>query len=213
MAENFESLKAKILDWLAIDAVRLPDAVRGDILNIVQRQTVRNHDLRFAEISDTMATVASASSYTLPTNWRSPLNLWYISPNTGARVDLGRIPKDEFDTLYPDATKTGSPANYTVWGDLIYLGPTPDAILTVNRNYYGFLTDLADGSPNNTNAFVEEAWDVLLYGALGYACRYLLEDPRAPIWEGRYIELEQDLAREHHREKSAGRIIQSREPS
>lgn len=213
MAETFESLKSKIGDWLGVDTTRLPDSVRGNCINLIQRRVMRNHDLRFGEVFDTLAVASGDHDYTLPTGWRSPLNLWYINPTTSSRVDLTRIPKDRFDATYSDPSDMGTPAHYTIWGSTLYLGPTPDQSFTLNRNWYTYLADLADGSPNNTNEFVVQAWDVLLFGALEEASKYLLEDSRAAVWGTRFAELEADLAGEHQREKSVGRIAQSREPS
>lgn len=213
MAETFETLKTRIGDWLGVDTVRLPDAVRGDFLNLIQRRVMRSHDLRFGETTDTLAVAAQDGEYPLPTGWRSPISLWYLNPSTDSRIDLVRLSKDQFDALHPDPAVTGTPANYAVWGDVLYLGPTPEQSFSLNRNYYRLLPDLADGSPDNTNDFVTEAWDVLLFGALEYASKYLLEDQRAPMWEARFTELESDLASEHQREKSTGRIPQNREPS
>ena len=212
MAETYESLKTKMSDWLGVDTTRLPDAVRGDCINLIQRRVLRQHDLRFGEISSTLAISANDRDYALPTGWRSPLSLWYISPTTAARVALTWRQKDEFDAEHSDPTAGGSPVHYTVWGSLLYVGPTPDISFTLNLNYYRFLPDLVDGSPNNTNAFVEQAWDVLFFGALEEASKYTLEDPRAAIWGGRYYELLSNLVGEHQRSRSAGRVPQSREP-
>lgn len=212
MAETFETLKTKMGDWLAVDTTRLPDSVRGDFINLIQRRVLRKHDLRFGEITDTLSVLAGTANYTLPTRWRSPLSLWYQNPVTESRIDLVRRSKDEFDALHSDSSETGTTSDYAIWGDTLYLGPTPDQPLTLNRNYYQFLPDLADGSPGNTNEFVEQASDVLFFGAMEEASKYLLEDQRAGIWAARFTELESDLASEHQREKSVGRVAQSREP-
>jgi hypothetical protein len=212
MAESFESLKAKMADWIGADALRLPEAVRGDCINLIQRQVMRNHDLRFGETADTLALISGDRDYPLPSTWRNPLSLWYTNPSTSARIDLVRLSKDEFDARFPSAADTGTPSHYTVWGLILYIGPTPNQNLTLNRNYYQYLPDLINGAPNNTNSFVNEAWDVLFFGALEHASRYLLEDPRAPMWAERFRELEGDLAGEHQRERSSGRVPQSREP-
>ena len=212
MAETFETLKTKQGEWFGVDTVRLPNSVRGDIINLIQRQVMRRHDLRFGETTDTEALTPNNFSYTLPTLWRSPIHLWYINPTTNAYTSLRRRDKDEFDILHPDTTVTGPPLNYTVWGSALIIGPTPEQNITLNRNYYAILTDLADGAPNNTNAFVEQAWEVLHYGGLAHVARYMLEDPRVAVWESKFRELEQDLADEHRREKSTGRIPQSEEP-
>lgn len=212
MAETFETLKALMGDWLGVDSVRFPDAARGACLNFIQRRVIRNHDLRFAEITDTLAVTAGIYTYVLPAGWRSPLHIWYINPSTEARIDLVRQAKDDFDARHSDPSILGTSTTYTIWGQTFYIGATPEASFTLNRNYYAFLPNLVDGAPNNTNPFVEEAPDVLFFGALGHASKYLLEDPRAPMWEAQFAELEADLAGEHQREKSSGRIPQSREP-
>lgn len=212
MAETFETLKTKLRDWLGMDTERLPDAVCGDCLNLVQRRIMRFHDLRFGETTDTFTATAGVPSYALPANYRSPLDFSYTHPATGSRAVLRRRQKDQFDALHPDSTKTGRPANYAIWGDQLYLGPTPDSNLTVTRNYYAYLDDLSDGAPSNTNDLVTAAWDVLFFGALEEATKYGIEDARVPMWAERFRELETDLVREHQREKSVGRIAQSREP-
>ena len=212
MAETFETLKTKILDWLGVDVQRLPEQARGDAINLIQRQVMRNHDLRYGERSDTLALSVNDATYALDTDWRNPLSLWYINPSTGSRIDLVRLSKDEFDIRFPDPSDTGTPSNYAVWGTTLYVGPTPNVGITLNRNWYGYLPDLQNGAPDNTNAFVEQAWDVLFFGALEHTSRYLLEDPRAPMWAERFKELEADLAGEHQREKSSGRVPVSMEP-
>ena len=212
MAETFETLKAKLGDWFGVDTARLPDSVRGDTINLIQRQIMRRHDLRFGETTDTLALVAGTGSYTLPTLWSRPLNLWYTNPSTNSVTSLQRQDRDEFDLLYPDTTDTGTPLNYTVWGSSLIIGPTPDQNITLNRNYYAILTDLADVSPNNTNDFVAQAWEVLFYGSLAYVARYMLEDSRIAVLEAKFLELEADLVSEHRRERSSGRIPQSQEP-
>lgn len=212
MAETYETLKARMGDWLGVDTVRLPDTVRGDCLNIVQRRLLRKHDLRFGEITDTLSITANDRDYTLPTGYRSTIVIWYTNPSSGSIITLNRKTKEAFDALYPDPSETGAVADYTVWGDLFYVGPTPEIGLTLNRNYYYVLPDLADGAPNNTNAFVVNAWDVLFFGALEEVTKYLIEDSRAPMWAERFRELESDLVGEHQREKSVGRIPQSEVP-
>lgn len=212
MAETYETLKSKLGDWVAADIKRLPELVRGDCINFAMREAMRNHDLRFGEISDTIALAAADREYDIPPEWRNPLSLWYVNPATDSKIDLIRLSKDEFDARYPDPTTTGTPRHYAAWGLVLYIGPTPGEALTLNRNYYRFLPDLENGAPDNTNAFVVQAWDVLFFGALARASAYILEDPRAPMWEGQFMKLASQLANEHQREKSSGRVPQSREP-
>lgn len=212
MAETFETIKTKLGDWLDVNTTRLTDAVRGDLINIVQRRIGRNYDLRFFEVSDTFTTVDGTRDYALPARWSRPLSLWYQDPDDSAIVFLTRRDKDEFDNKFPDQTKKAKPSDYTVWAGNIQLGKTPDRVLTINRNYYRILADLADGAGNNENDLTKNAWEVLLFGALVEATEYLIEDPRRSMWLSKFKEIESDLVSEHRRERSAGRIPQNTEP-
>ena len=212
MAETLETIRTRIQDWLSANTVRLPNAQVTAMINIVQRDLARKHDLRFFQTTDTFPTVVSTQAYSLPTGWSRPYRLWYVDSDTNAVVEVENLAEETFDRLYPLATSLGKPVSYKVWGSSLYLGPTPDRVVTITRDYYRFPTDLADGDPTNTNALVVAAWDVLFYGAMVEATAYMMEDPRAGLWEQRYRRAESDLVSEHARAWSSGRVAQSQEP-
>ena len=206
-------MKTAIQDWLGTDATRLPDSIRGDCLNIVQYELLSHNELSFGEFSDTFSTVVATRGYVLPTGWVQPHTLWYINPDTTSVVFLRYLDKERFDLNFPDSAKTGKPSAYTVWGQQIQLGKTPDVVVTVNRNYFRTLADLADGAPNNENDLTKNAWQVLLYGGLKESERFGIEDARLPQWTARYNELKDALVTQHARARTSGRRPQSREPS
>src|SRR5574337_1105316 len=148
-----------------MNAVRLPDAIRGDCVNIAIRELCRTLATRYNEVSDTFATVAGTQSYDLPATWSRPYQLWYLDPDTGDRVDLDFVLKEEFDRLFPDATDEDDPTFYTVWGDQLLLGATPTRVVTIHRDFYAILADLSGASA--TNGFTVNAWEVVLMKALG----------------------------------------------
>lgn len=209
MAETFATLQAKIISWLNVDTTRL--SIAGDLINMAQRELLRKHDLRFGETSDTFATADGDNDYDLPTGFSRPHSLWYTDPDTSAVVFVTYLPKDEFDARYPDATKKAKPGNYTFWGQTLYLGKTPDQIITINRNYYKLLADLsADGDSND---FTDNAWEAIFFKALTLSSLYMVEDARMPVWQAKAKQLEDDLVEEHRRARSVGRIPQNRIPS
>lgn len=212
MAETLETIRTRMQSWLSMNTTRLPNAIATDCINLVQRSLCRRHDLRFFEYSDTMATVIGTQTYAVPSNWSRPYRLSWWDSETSTTVELVNKSKEELDRLFPDPTRTGKPAYYTLWGGLIYLGYTPDRVVTINRTYYRFLPDLADGNPNNTNDLCTFAWDILFFGALVEATGYGFEDTRMPLWEAKYRALEADLVSEHARAWSSGRVQQSEEP-
>lgn len=211
MGKTFRQLKDALGDWLAANATRLPDGVRGDVINIAQRRLCRMFDLPANEKSDTFLTVAGTRDYSLPSDWSRPHTLWYRHPTTGAVVFLDLLSKERFDLTHPDAARQGLPSAYTIWGSTLQLGPTPDRVLTLNRNYYTILADLsADG---DTNGLTQDYWEGLLWGALVEAEPYLLEDARLPLWRARFEAFQDELAVASARARTSGRRPEAREPS
>lgn len=221
MGKTFEQLKASIGDWLQVNTNRVADTVRGDLINMAQREIMRNHTLWFGETSDTFPTVAGTNGYDFPTGFvrfqthgdanGSPI--WYLDDDN-AVVWVKYLPKDEFDATYGGETSAdySEPINYTLWGGQVILGPTPDDVYTMHRDYYKVLADLADSSPNNENVFTDNAWEVLLWRVLLFATVYVIEDSRAQIWKTKSDVAEADLVREHAYIRASARRIQSEEP-
>jgi hypothetical protein len=210
VAKTYAELKTALGDWLGQNALRLPLAVRGDILNIAQRELCRMLAMRYNEVSDTFVTMAGTRTYALPATWSRPYELWYLDSETDGRVDLAFTLKEEFDWLFPDATTTAKPTHYTVWGGNLFLGATPDRVLTITRDFYAILPDLV--ADNDTNGLTTNAWEAVLFKALADASRYGIEDARIPLWKERATELETQLLIEHARARTSGRRAAGREP-
>lgn len=206
-------MKTALQDWLGTNEKRLPGAIRADIINIVQFELLSHNELSFGEFSDTFATAVGTFDYALPTGWVQPHTLWWLDTETTTVRFLTYLDKEQFDLNFPDTAKTGKPSAYTAWGGKIRLGKTPDRVITMNRNYYRTLPDLADGAPNNENDLTKNAWQILLYGGLKESERFGIEDARLPQWTARYTELRDALVMQHARARTSGRRPQSQEPS
>lgn len=153
MSKNFTEMKTAMGQWLGVNTDRLPASVRGDIINTTIQEILHENELRFGEITDTFATVASQFDYDLPAKWSKPFSLWYIHPTNSSVVVVDYKEKSEFDLLYPDTTKEALPGAYTVWGTQLRLGKTPDQAVTINRNYYSTRHDLQDDFSAATISF------------------------------------------------------------
>ena len=198
--KTFEQLKQSVADYLGKDTVSLPDSIRGDMVNIAQREFTRLTNTRYNEFSDFMALIAGAESYGHPIGYKRPKGDFWYRVN-GERKTLTYLDKAEFDVRYPDITNSANddkPAHFTSWKGAFTIGPAPDANYIVTRNYFRVLPDLADGSPNNSNLLVEEAWEVVLFGALKEAEAFGFDDERIPLWTSKYEKLRQDIVREYN---------------
>ncbi len=205
---TFEDMKTEMGTWLSADTTRLPTVTRGVIINICQRELLRTNNLRFGEVTTDIVTANGTPDYSLPTGWSHPYSLWYYS---SGKTNVDYRTKEEFDIIYPNATAKGDPIHYTVWGNKVYFGPTPNAVFNVHANYYRVLPDLSDGSPNNTNAFVENAWEAIFFRSLWYATKFMIEDARESVWASMAQLFENKLIIEHARARSAGRRPVTRE--
>jgi hypothetical protein len=84
----------------------------------------------------------------------------------------------------------GHPRQFTRQGGSWILGPKPAAGDQVLIHYYAEFAALADDT--STNTCLKVAWDAVLYGALSFACDYLI-DERAQTFEGRYTQITKQL--------------------
>ena len=218
MGKTFETLKLSVRDWLGVTTARLSETAVGDIINIVQHEITRKYETKYNEYTDTFVTVAGTYIYPAPSNLSKIYSIWYIAPSVGKVLFLnGPLDKGTFDTIYPDPTNPsnwGDVCDYAMWGGNFWLGYTPNAVLTLTRNYYRILPDLVDDVHGilDTNPLIDGAWEVLLFNCLTYATKYLIEDSRASMWEVKARDMLSALIREDSRARSIGKVAQAQEP-
>ena len=82
------------------------------------------------------------------------------------------------------STQSGLPLDYTILATEFQLAPIPDSTYTVKLLYYFAPTFLGDS--NQSNAFMVNAPDALLYAALLEAEPYIMNDARVNTWGSMY---------------------------
>lgn len=192
---SFTTLKSAIANWLDRDDLsdQLPDfiALNEALFNRVLR-------IRPMETIVTEATVGGTKSYDLPTGYvqmreihldTSPVtSLQYITPEMLYRVWAG--------------SSSGKPDSYSIIGDKIYFGPTPDSAYNYTMTYYKTFEGLSDS--NTTNWVILNAPDVYLYGALLQAEPFLQNDQRIPVWERGLRQALSDLQSQDDKDRYSG---------
>lgn len=192
---SFTTLKSAIANWLDRDDLsdQLPDfiSLNEALFNRVLR-------IRPMETIVTEATVGGTKSYDLPTGYvqmreihldTSPVtSLQYISPEMLYRVWAG--------------SSSGKPDSYSIIGDKIYFGPTPDSAYNYTMTYYKTFDALSDS--NTTNWVILNAPDVYLYGALLQAEPFLQNDQRIPVWERGLRQALSDLQSQDDKDRHSG---------
>ena len=98
----------------------------------------------------------------------------------------------------------GKPEFFTVHADIEF-NKAPDASYSGEIIYYDTLTALSDS--NTTNALLDEAPDIYLYGALAAAEPFLMHDERVAIWNGLYVDGRTGLAGTQRRRNKTGPLF------
>lgn len=80
--------------------------------------------------------------------------------------------------------QSGVPAFYTILGSTIQFAPIPDSNYDIKILYYAAPAFLSSSTP--TNLWITTCPDALLYGSLGEAEPYLMNDPRLQTWGALY---------------------------
>ena len=196
MAINtYATLKTAVANWLDrsdLDA-RIPEF-------IVLGEATFNRGLRLRAMETTVAdtTPSGSKEDALPTGYlqmreihltASPVvSLAYITPEIMYRIRAG--------------STSGKPNSYTIVGDNILFGPTPDGAYDYSMTYYKSFDALADGT--QTNWLVLNAPDLYLYGTLLQAEPFLMNDQRVPLWERGVRQVINDLQNQDDKDRHSG---------
>jgi hypothetical protein len=87
-------------------------------------------------------------------------------------------------TSNAQSTYSGKPTRYTILADEFKFAPYPDTAYTLYMLYYASPPFLS--STQTTNVWTVNAMDCLLYGSLGEAEPYLMNDARLQTWATLY---------------------------
>jgi hypothetical protein len=96
----------------------------------------------------------------------------------------------DITTVLEDAKRTGRPTGFTRRGGSWKFGPTPEVGTVFKIDYYDEFSDLV--APSDTNYLSRGANDLVIYGALSYACDWFI-DKRAATFEQRFNLIKQEI--------------------
>ena len=96
----------------------------------------------------------------------------------------------------------GKPNSYTILGDNVLFGPTPDSAYDYSMTYYKSFTALSDAA--TTNWIILNAPDLYLYGTLLQAEPFLMNDNRVALWERAVRQIIADLQEQDNKDRHSG---------
>lgn len=155
-------------------------------------------DIRIRPMETTTDLTVNAQEIALPTRYVAARRL-YIDGNPVRSLDF--LTPQNFWVKWASSS-SAKPRAYTIEGDNIVFGPTPDSSYTGKFLYYQRFEALSD--TNTTNWLLSNARGILLYGALVESAVYIGEDPRLSTWSALYDEHKQLLLDGDKRDRFSG---------
>jgi hypothetical protein len=197
------------LDYNNPDYTRFPQDVRKAIINQVRREISLRRDLRFFEATGTINAVDGDYDYALPSTWGRPYMMWRYDSNNNL-VQLSNLTREEWRQKYdPDSSQEAAPDYYCIWGSNFLVTPTPDTSYTLYYDYYKLPADLSADS--DTDEFLNEGWDAILFYSCARACDFLMEPQRRGAFDSRGERALHYLSAEHSHAQFSGRALQNYE--
>jgi hypothetical protein len=197
---NYAELQAAIKSWSKRNDL---DSVIPDFITLAETRINRNIRIRKMETRVTTSTVSTQLYYGLPTGF---VQMRHFKLNTSPVTDLNYLTPERLDNLWAGST-TGKPRVYTLLGDEIRLGPTPDAVYTMEMLYYKKFTALSDS--NTTTELLTDCPDIYLYAALLELSAYTEHNEGVMKWTQLFDETISAIEMEDSKDRYSGSALRT----
>ncbi len=198
---NYADLQASVASWLNRSDLT---AVIPDFILIAEARHSRDLRLRKQVTSTVLSTVVNTRGVALPTDF---LELENISILASPERQLTYSTVEQLDSVYPNNGQTAQPSLYTIEGDQILFGPTPDGVYSVSVLYYARFPSLIASS---TNWLMTNHPTAYLYASLMQACMYLKDKTGAAEYKELYEQVAKDLQTQDDRAQHSGSTLRVR---
>lgn len=175
---NYTELQSTIARWL-----KRADLVADipDFITLAEARIARDLRLRGQMAKATLTCTTGVQEVAFPSDYLEAENFSILV--SGIQQNLRYYTSETSDERMPFGLRSGAPSYFTVIGQNIILGPTPDAAYTLNLDYYARIPAL---SVTPTNFLLTAAPGVYLFAALAEAAPFMMDDNRAIMWEAKY---------------------------
>ena len=194
---TYTELQTAVANWLDRDdlTARIPEFIA-----LTEARFNRLLRIRSMETEADQATVAGTRSYSLPTDYRQ---MRTVHLTTSPITAMSYITPEIMDRIWAGSTQ-GKPLSYTIKGNNIYVGPSPDVVYTIRFLYYKKFSSLSTLSP--TNSILTDAPDVYLYGCLLEAEPFLQNDARVQLWATAFQQAITDIQEQDEKDRHSGEL-------
>jgi hypothetical protein len=172
--DTYSNLKDEIASYLDRDDLTDNIDTFIDLAEADHKRVVRIREM----IKRDSLTV-NARYVDLPSDFLEPLSFRLL---TSPLTILNELNFHEMNRVRSESN--GKPEYFVTHGSEIEFNKSPDQSYSGEITYYYSLTPLSSG--NTTNAILERAPDLYLYGALTAAEPFMMNDPRIQTWAALY---------------------------
>lgn len=193
--QTYSELQTAIQNWTkrADLWTYIPDFITQAENDINRRLRVREMETE-ADVSMTGGTRTAA----LPSDF-GEVRRFYL--NSSPIVQLEYMAPDDYWRRYT-STNSGQPLAFTIEGSNFAFGPIPDSSYTAKLQYYRKLPALSSSAHGvfTANPFL------YLYGSMAEAERFMKNDKRVLLWEGKVNQILHDLTAQTTRVAGSMRV-------
>ena len=198
---SYADLQASVANWLNRTDLA---AVIPDFIAIAEAYHSRDLRLRKQITATTLSTVPGSRGVALPSDF---LEIENISLLASPERQLSYATVEQMDSVYPNGGPGAMPSLYTIEGDNILLGPTPDGVYAVSLLYYARFPSLS-AAPSNW--LMTNHPTAYLYASLMQASIYLKDKSGAAEYKALYDEIKADLQKQDDRSQHSGSTLRVR---
>lgn len=179
---DFSSLKDAAIEYLAREGdttliARIPTFIQLFEAKMNRMLFVPQMEKRSTTTVDTGS--AEPEFITLPTDFQTMRTVRLGGVAGKPRLSFMTATQLE-DYRYSTDNIPGQPIHYSIFGNELELGPTPNEAYTLEMIYRANIAPLSDS--NTSNWLLVKAPDLYLYGALMESAPYMKEDSRISTW-------------------------------
>jgi hypothetical protein len=194
---SWTTLKTAVADWMA------KTNLTGVVPDFIQFGEARIYrDLRIRCMETALDSDIASGVVAVPTGY---IELKHAYVNSSPVQTLQRKDAEWIYHNYPDRSGSGSPKFIAREAENFIFGPYPASTYNVKGVYYKKLDALS--ASNETNWFITNAPDLLLFAALCEAAPYMNHDERIVTWEKKYDQVRARVQADNDNEEYSGSIL------
>ena len=196
------SLATWLLDNNAATITDVGVSMVADLITVGETRIFR--ETRSRDMETSFSDSITAGFLALPSSYLA-LKTAYL--DASPQVSLERRPAEWIRLNYPQSTTSGPPQFIARYGQNFMFGPYPDSGYTIKGIYYKQLTAISGAG---LNALFTTNPDLYLFACLAESAIIIRDDPRIPIWEGKYQKILADVNGADKAEDASGSSLQMR---